>query len=136
MARATGEAPPAPNRSAGGSGGTRRRWAKGLLLSGLLLSGWWLLGSTPRERVVHLQVDRPASLQQLEIVWLQGDELLKRTVLHFDHGSAPARLDTTVRATNGGYRVRLRTQRATGAASAEHRVRFDDDTDSVQLRLP
>ncbi len=125
------EAEPVPPRRSRAS-----RWVGAVLLGLALVLLLPLVHQLPTERPIRLDVADPASLRQLDMAWLDGDEEIRSAVLRFGEQPAPAQIHSEVRVTDGTYRLRLRIQRSDSVTQTERRVTFDPDVSLVVIPIP
>jgi len=114
----------------------RSRWVGALLLGLALVLLLPLVSQLPTERPIRLDVEDPASLRQLDLVWLDDDEEVRSAVLRYGEHPAPAEIHSQIRVTDGTYRLRLTIQRSDGVTQTERRVTFDPDVSLVVIPVP
>jgi hypothetical protein len=116
---------------------TRRRFARLVLLVGVLGGAAVLLPRLPRERQIDFRFEDTASIVGIELAWSREDgdgEAVRGGSWHFAPGQAPRSLTTTVHLPNGRYAVDITVER-TGGRDELHRVIELGGADQVTIPL-
>ncbi len=117
----------------------RSRLARWIALAGVLgvvlVTKTLVLPKIPEDHEVELKLPSPADVLALDVTWSapeNGDEILT-TSLHFEPGTAPASVRTTVHLPDGPYEVAIAVARTAGVDSSRRRITLDS---SARVTIP
>ncbi len=113
----------------------RRRSALVLLVAGLGLAAWVSFGpAAPKDNTVRFVLgDQAPEVTDLEVRYLDGDEVAREASFHFGLGAAPRLVSHEVRAKVGDYRVEVSATTRKGTKSFDKKLRLEGGTTQVDL---
>jgi hypothetical protein len=113
------------------------RLARFVLLGGALLAGAQLLPQLPRERRLTVRLEDAPSITSVEVTWVRDgrDEPVAGSSFRFTAGSAPRRVESTLRLPDGPYDVDVVVVRGDEARTVRRRVTLEGG-DEITLSVP
>ncbi len=117
----------------------RSRLARWFALAGVLgvvlATKTLVLPKIPEDHDVELKLPSPGEVVGVDVSWStpeSGDDILT-TSLHFEPGTAPASVRTTVHLPDGPYDVAIAVARTAGVDSTRRRITLDS---SARVTIP
>lgn len=113
----------------------RRRGALVLLVAGLALAAWASFGpAAPKDNTVRFVLgDRAADVTELDVRYLDGEDLVREASFRYAPGAAPRIASHEVRAKVGDYRVEISITTRNGPKSFDKKLRLEGGTTQVDL---